>query len=766
MKIIFNKIYSMSKNKRETSANNESIYEAIKNIFRLNPLSKFTVKRINEHFGEKVFGELRDEILAAVDRLEQEDFIFTASRGRYALTEANKNGIRAKVVTISPRLVFVKTDTIEEDIVVEPKNSPNIIVDDIVEIFILPKRRRGRIEAIIDKVVERKHTTFVGTVELNENGSYAFVSTESRYMPNDIYVSASNLLSAKNNDKVLVSLDEWAEGSKNPTGHVVTVFGEAGDNNTEMHAILAEYGLPYHFDDAIEQAADKIPDKITNAETKNRRDFRTVTTFTIDPKDAKDFDDALSIRKTEDGFWEIGVHIADVTHYVTEHSILDNEAEERATSVYLVDRVVPMLPEKLSNGLCSLRPNEEKLCFSAVFKMNDNAEVLEEWFGRTVINSDRRFTYEDAQSIIETEVGDFAAEVLNLDRLAKILRKERYKNGSIAFERDEVKFDIDENGKPLGVYFKEMKDSNHLIEEFMLLANRKVAEFIGRKRPEAKTARTFVYRIHDRPNEEKYEKFSKFAAKFGYILKAKTDRAIAKEMNKLLNGIKGKKEENLFSVLALRSMAKARYSTDNIGHYGLAFDYYTHFTSPIRRYPDMMVHRLLQRYLDGGSSADKDYYEGLCNHSSEREIRAAEAERASNKYKMVEYMSDKIGMEFDGYISGITEWGIYVELNETKIEGMVSLRDIADDTYNFDSENYRLVGVSSSRIITLGDPVRISVIRADLKRKLLDYNLVSHTCLNTAQTHVFSKNKPEQKRNTHWEDKKRGVQNSNRKRRK
>ena len=493
-----------------------------------------------------------------------------------------------------------------------------------------------------------------------------------------------------------------------------------------MHAILAEYDLPYSYPEEVEREADKIPDDITPEEIAARRDMRQVPTFTIDPADAKDFDDALSIRRLPNGNFEVGVHIADVTHYVKPGDITDTEGQARATSVYLVDRTVPMLPERLSNGLCSLRPHEEKLCFSAIFELNEEAEVQQEWFGRTVIYSDRRFTYQEAQEVIETGKGDMAEEILQLNSLAQKLRSERFRNGSINFEREEAKFELDEHGKPLRVYFKEIKESNQLIEEFMLLANRKVAEFVGKKRKGVQNSeRTFVYRIHDKPNTDKMAQFRSFIVRFGYHMKAQSNKAVAKEINKLMRAIHGKKEENIISTLAIRSMAKATYSTDNIGHYGLAFDYYTHFTSPIRRYPDMMVHRLLAHYLAGGKSEDKEYYERLCEHSSAMEVRAADAERASIKYKMVEFMLDKVEQEFDGHISGITEWGIYVELEETKIEGMVALRDMTDDFYLFDEENYSVRGKDHGRTFTLGDEVRIRVLRADLHRKQLDFLLVA-----------------------------------------
>lgn len=649
--------------------------------------------------------------------------------GQYRLVRKQLPTKTGKVDMTASGMAYIIVDDAaegEKDIIVEPRNTHHAMHGDKVRVAIIGRRRDGRIEGEVVETLEIGKRTFVGRIEISEK--YAFVIIDSRTMPADIFVPLRSLNGAENGQKVIVRITEWPENTKNPTGEVVDVLGNSGDNNTEMHAILAEYDLPYHFPAELEAAADKIKAGITKAEIKRRKDMRGVTTFTIDPADAKDFDDALSIRQLPNGNWEVGVHIADVTHYVRPGDAIDTEAVDRATSVYLVDRTVPMLPEKLSNDLCSLRPNEEKLTFSAVFELDAEAQVVNEWFGRAVILSDRRFSYEEAQAVIEgqpgTENEPMKDSVLTLDRLAKKLRAERFRNGSIGFERDEAKFVLDENGKPLSVYFKEIKDSNQLIEEFMLLANRKVAEFIGRKRPGQRTERTFVYRIHDKPNEEKLANFKNFITRFGYNFKAEKGKAVAKEMTKLLAEVKGKKEANLVSTLAIRSMAKAVYSTTNVGHYGLAFDYYTHFTSPIRRYPDMMVHRLLQHYLDGGKSEDKETYEKLCDHSSAMEIRATEAERASIKYKMVEFMEDKIGQEFDGSISGVTDWGIYVELSENKIEGMVALRDMNDDYYAYDAENYAVVGHTTGRRFTLGDEVRIRIKRADLSRKQLDFEMV------------------------------------------
>jgi ribonuclease R len=517
---------------------------------------------------------------------------------------------------------------------------------------------------------------------------------------------------------------EWPKDAKNPIGQVIDILGQAGDNTTEMHAILAEYGLPYVYPANVVAAAEKIPAEITAEDYAEREDFRKVVTFTIDPRDAKDFDDALSIRALKPGLWEVGVHIADVSHYVKEGSVIDKEAEKRATSVYLVDRTIPMLPERLCNQLCSLRPNEEKLAYSVIFEMNDKAEVKNSRIVHTVIESDRRFTYEEAQAIIETGEGDYKEEVLELNRLAQLLRQQRLANGAIDFDRVEVRFEIDEKGKPLSVYFKESKEANKLVEEFMLLANRTVAEHIGRV-PKNKKAKVFPYRIHDLPDPEKLENLNWFVSRFGYKVRTSgTKTEVSKSINRLLGQVKDKKEQNLVETVSLRAMQKARYSTHNIGHYGLAFDYYTHFTSPIRRFPDMMVHRLLTRYLAGGRTAQEQKYEELCEHSSAMEQIAANAERASIKYKQVEFMGERLGQEYDGTISGVTEWGLYVEINENKCEGMVPMRDLDDDFYDFDEKNYCLIGRKKHKKYSLGDPVKIKVARANLEKKQLDFALV------------------------------------------
>ena len=573
-------------------------------------------------------------------------------------------------------------------------------------------------------VTERSSKPYVGTAEVTTNS--IFVTPDSRRLGTDIYLSRKSYPRVQDGDKVLVRVIEWPEGERLPYGELVDILGKAGDNDTEMHAILAEYDLPYKFENDVIRAAERIDGKITVGEIASRRDMRDRVTFTIDPADAKDFDDALSLCKMQDGVWEIGVHIADVTHYVTPGSVVDSEAQERATSVYLVDRTVPMLPERLCNDLCSLRPHEDKLCFSAVFTMNENAEILDEWFGRTVIHSDRRFAYEEAQEVIESGRGDFSEEIITLHNLAQRLRQDRFKHGAIAFARDEIRFKLDEKGRPVGVYTKIQKEANQLIEEFMLLANRRVAEFCAHRIANGRRVpRPMVFRVHDEPSEDKLQRFREFALRFGHYFKANKGRAVAKEMNKLLGSIAGRAESNAITTLAVRSMAKAVYTTDNIGHYGLAFPYYTHFTSPIRRYPDMMVHRLLADYLAGQKHNDKKQLEQLCVHSTEREILASDAERASIKYKMAEFMQDRIGEEFSGTVSGLTEWGLYVELDDTHVEGMVFLRDIdGDDYYRFDEARYEVVGRSSGLRFTLGTAVRVRVKSVDMRRRTLDFKLI------------------------------------------
>ena len=602
-----------------------------------------------------------------------------------------------------------------------------------------PQGRDGgrRREGEIIEIVERSKTPFVGVLHIV--GKQAWVIMQSRTMPYDISIDFESLPEgAKKGMKVAAIIDRWDRKEPNPHGYISDVLGEPGENDTEMHAILAEYGLPYRFTPEVENAADAIPEEITEKDLKGRKDFRKILTFTIDPTDAKDFDDALSLRKLDNGNFEVGVHIADVSYYVKPGSLMDQEAQARGTSVYLVDRTVPMLPEKLSNKLCSLRPNEDKLTFSAVFEITPDANVVDRWFGRTVICSDYRFDYEGAQRIIETEgkepedpavTQEIRDAVLELNKLASILRKRRFSSGAISFERPEMKVEVDEKGKPVRVYEKITKEANWLIEEFMLLANKSVAEFIATSGKmngkEDKNAKTFVYRIHDEPNMEKIASLGKFVGNFGYKLgPVTTGRDIAKSLNSLLNESKDTPERDAFQMIALRSMAKAVYSTENIGHYGLAFKFYTHFTSPIRRYPDTMVHRLLSMYLDNRESQNKEYYEAQCQHASEREQIAANAERDSIKYKLIEYMIDKVGQEFDGVVSGLTEWGMYVEIKPEMIEGMVALREMKSDFFDFDEENYRIVGKRTKKIYRLGDQVRIRVKSANLDQRLLDYELV------------------------------------------
>ena len=653
--------------------------------------------------------------------MAEDDFLQVMENGHFKL---NNHGI---ILTgtfqrkSNGKNSFVPDDG-SEPIFIAERLSGHAMHGDKVKVSLTAKRRGRKVEGEVIEIIERAKETFVGTLKVDKY--YAFLLTEDRTLANDIFIPRDMLKGGKNGDKAVVKVIEWPQDAKNPIGKVVDVLGQAGDNTTEMHAILAEFGLPYVYPKAVETAADKISDVITPEDYAEREDFREITTFTIDPKDAKDFDDALSIRLLKPGLWEVGVHIADVTHYVKEGSCIDKEAEKRATSVYLVDRTIPMLPERLCNMLCSLRPNEEKLAYSAIFEINDKAEVKNTRIVKTVIKSNRRFTYEEAQAIIETGEGEYKEEILKLNEMAQILRKNRMASGAVDFDRVEVRFEIDEKGKPLSVYFKESKEANKLIEEFMLLANRTVAECIG-KVPKNKKAKVFPYRIHDLPDPDRLENLNWFVNRFGYKIRTSGSKTeVSKSLNKLLADVRGKKEQNLVEMVSLKAMQKAKYSTHNIGHYGLAFDYYTHFTSPIRRFPDMMVHRLLARYLAGGRTAMEAKYEDLCEHSSEMEQIAANAERASIKYKQVEFMGERMGQEFDGTISGVTEWGLYVEINENKCEGMIPMRELDDDYYDFDEKAYCLTGRRYHKKYSLGDPIRIKVVRANLERKQLDFALV------------------------------------------
>lgn len=750
----------MAKNKNQEKAprlSKKEIHEGLLTLFEMNPTKDLDIKHIFRHLQAKTHGA-KMLVMDVIDDLVFDDYLARAAEGVYRRVHRSNDMIGTFRRKRNGHNIFVPDDG-GKDILVCERNAMHALDGDRVRVTMLARRHGHTREAQVTEIVERVKDTFVGQLQVEKN--YAFLITESRSLATDIFIPKTALKGGKTGDKALVQIVEWPDDSKSPIGKVIDILGKQGENNAEMHAILAEYGLPYKYPANVERAAEKIEPGITPEEVARRLDMRDVLTVTIDPKDAKDFDDAISIRPLEKGEWEVGVHIADVSHYVKEGDIIDREAERRATSVYLVDRTIPMLPERLCNFICSLRPDEDKLTYSAIFRMNEKGDVLNWRLAHTVIRSDRRFAYEEVQHIFEQNgeaseqdynlpgehpeitgsfenpVGEYAHELLVLNRLAKLLRAKRFKNGAIGFDRPEVRFEIDEKGTPISTYIKIAKDANKLVEEFMLLANRSVAESIALV-PKGKTPKVLPYRIHDVPDPEKLEKLQSFIAKFGYRLRTEgSKKDVSMSINKLLDDVKGKKEEGVVELVALRAMMKAKYSTHNIGHYGLMFQHYTHFTSPIRRYPDTLVHRLLTRYEEGGRSVSQTKYEGLCEHCSEMEQVAAAAERASIKYKQVEFMSARIGQEFEGKISGVTEFGIYVELDENNCEGMVPLRDLTGDYYEFDERNYCLVGRRTRRVYALGDKVRIRVERANLERKILDFSLVGE------DTDIFSTPAPQ-----------------------
>jgi ribonuclease R len=709
----------MSKKKNHSTID-QVLTQMVLDIFEQNGNTPLNYKQVSAKLNVRdpearqvIFDILKNEAFSGV--------LKELSPGKFQLLEL-KTFIEGTVDLTNDGSAFIVTDDeFENDIFIAPRKLRTALNGDRVKVYVYAKSRGKNKEGEVIEILQRAKMEFTGILKMSDR--FALFIPDDRKMMHDIFIPINELHGAKNGIKAVAEITDWPVDAKNPIGRIKHILGRQGENDTEMNAILAEFGFPLSFPAEVEHESEEIPDVITAEEISKRRDFRNVTTFTIDPFDAKDFDDALSFKKLENGNYEVGVHIADVSHYIKPDSALDKEAEERGTSVYLVDRVIPMLPERLSNGLCSLRPKEDKLCFAAVFEMDEDAQVISQWFGKTIIHSDRRFAYEEVQEVIETQNGDFKDEILKLNALAYKLRERKFKHGAISFETTEVKFKLDDQGKPVGVYVKERKDAHKLIEDFMLLANRKVAEYVS-SLGKGKHKYTFVYRVHDTPKPEALASFAQFAARFGYKINTKSDKETAKSLNYLMEDVEGKKEQNVLTQLAIRSMAKAVYTTKSSSHYGLAFDHYTHFTSPIRRYPDVMVHRLLFHYLNGGQSANAEHYEKLCQHSSQMEKKAADAERASVKYKQAEFLKDQIGTVYDGVISGVTEWGMYVEIIENKCEGMIRLRDISDDFYTLDEKNYAIIGQRKKKVYQLGDEVKIRVKNVDLTKKQIDFSLV------------------------------------------
>ena len=706
------------KSTRKTPPKNLSV--KVLKLFFEKPNKNFTSKELQNIIGVKNHSE-KAEIVNILRQLHSNNKIQRTNTGGFCLNRDIKT-TEAKIVKIARRVIFAESENFTEDIKISSDNNVHLLEGDLVKLMVFPQSREGNNpEGEIVEVIERGKSQIVGTIQ--DAGGIYFLIPDSKSISFDVFIHGKHLKGAKNGDKVIAQVYDWGEeqGKKNPEGKVVDVLGKPGENDVEMHAILAEFDLPYKFPKVVEKDAASISEKISSAEIKKRRDFRNVTTFTIDPHDAKDLDDALSIQKLENGNWEVGVHIADVTHYIQTNSSLEQEAQERATSVYLVDRVVPMLPEKLSNRLCSLNPNEDKLTFSAVFELDDEAHIKSQWFGRTIINCNKRFAYEEAQGALEGKEFPLSDEIIQLNKLALKLREERFKNGSISFETVELKFNLAEDGTPLSVYVKERKDAHKLIEDFMLLANKIVAEFIFNKKKGERN--TMIYRVHEPPDPEKMKSLKDFAKKFGYNVSIDGD--ISKSLNQLAEDTEGKTESSVLQNFAIRSMSKAKYTTDALGHFGLGFNHYSHFTSPIRRYPDMICHRMLQHYLDGGKSLDANEYENLCKHSSNMEKKASDAERASIKYKQVEYMQDAVGKTFNGVVSGVTDWGIFVEIEGTGCEGMVRMTDLKDDFYSFDEKQFAVIGQRSRKKITLGDVVKVKIKEANLHARTIDLKLVS-----------------------------------------